>query len=37
MSEFFNTSSKSLRNMLKRIGPIIDPWGTPDNQNLQRA
>ena len=30
ISEFFNNSSNSLRNISKKIGSCIDPWGTPE-------
>ena len=31
-SEIVNVASESLRNKLERIGPKIDPCGTPNNK-----
>ena len=36
MSEFFKTSSKLLRIILKTIGPRIDPWGTSEIKTFEK-
>ena len=30
ISDFFKVETRSLRSMLKRVGPKMEPWGTPD-------